>query len=218
MELDFETESPSIQLKALHVSSEDQYPACNSDSDIPRAFQNISITLPAFKTQLDELSFFAAQNVLVPGVKFIKANEVIVPHDVVILGTMPRSDSKVMPASALMSLGSVPVTEAAFASSNGGTFAELLDELYTDDAFLGEVLNRGISGKPEDVYSLFEERGYKFDKDHVMNAVQELTTPGPNFDLRYAGGVYEVRGGDDKHQILVHPVHRTIFGEFFLLI
>ncbi|KAL7787098.1 hypothetical protein V8C37DRAFT_270604 [Trichoderma ceciliae] len=212
LELDFETESPPIKLKALNVSAEGHYPANNSDDDIPRAFRQIAITLPAFKAKLDGLSFFAAQNVLVPGIEFIKPSEVIVPHDVVVLGTMPRSKPDPGTAPAFMSLAAMPAVEAtASARSNGSNFPDFLDELYSNDSFLCEFLDRGISGEPQDIYALLAEKGYDFDIGHAMGEVQELITPGPNFDLRFAGGVYEVVGSDAKHQILIHPVHRTIF-------
>ncbi|KAH6604998.1 hypothetical protein Trco_006705 [Trichoderma cornu-damae] len=209
LELDFETVSPSIELKALHTPSERSY---TSRKSIPPPFHNIAITLPSFKAKLDGLSFFAAQNVLVPGVEFIKSSEAMAPHDVVILGTMPRSKGKSNLASPLTSLAAIPKSASAgSAPSGGGGLADLLDELYSNDAFLGDFLNRGISGELKDVYALLAEKSYNLDTSHVVDEVQGLTTPGPDFDLRFAGGVYEVGGGDAKYRILVHPVHRTIF-------
>lgn len=60
-------------------------------TDVPSPFrQKVQYTLLSnLSCRFKRSGFFSAQNVFVPGVRFIQATEHMMPHDVVLLGAMP---------------------------------------------------------------------------------------------------------------------------------
>lgn len=81
-------ELPSMSFKGEKV--DDWWKGHKGVTEVPRFFEKqVQFTLPSnLSCQFKGLDFFSAQNVFVPGVRFIEATEQMVPHDVVLLGTI----------------------------------------------------------------------------------------------------------------------------------
>jgi hypothetical protein len=55
-------------------------------------------------------------------------------------------------------------------------------------------------------------QGYQIAWDGVKKQLEELTLPGPKFDVRFAGGVYKLK--DERlgfEELFVHPATRKVY-------
>lgn len=179
---------------------------------IPPAIQSLQITLPSFKAQVKGLDFFMAKNVIIPGTTTnpIRATDVIVPHDVFVLAKMPTSTN-----TSYWSLG--PAGEAVppeSAPGSGPSMEDLLDRLYTNDTYLATFVHAAINGDRDEISALLAKEAPGLDATSLNNFLDEHTSTGPDFDIRYAGGVYKPQDSSSPfHELMVHPVHRTIYGK-----
>lgn len=239
LELDYDTtDKPVVHTKPLPTSGDGLHVP---KMEIPDAFDGISFTLPSFKTKLTGLNFFSAQNVFVPGVRFIKATQVMVPHDVLLIGEMPRHEanqpSAAPPASAPAAMpGSLNMAANPFTTASPHMLATMpdavlppttapqdvearaksfLDKVYSDGYFLGDLMRAVADGGANDVRALLAPNGHdSLTEETLVQVLQDLTALGPKFDVRYAGGLYGPISGEESYfkQLVVHPVHRTIYG------
>ncbi|KAJ5348579.1 uncharacterized protein N7506_001832 [Penicillium brevicompactum] len=202
--LDNATSLPTMSYTAKWVEGNGgRYGYVAKPYDVPDTIRNqVKFRLPApLKAQLKGLNFFSAQNVFVPGVRFIKATTQIMPTDVVLLGTMPRSTTHTAnPAAIVQSLSAQNLA------------LRFMDEIYHNAYFLGDLINANVKGDAGTVKAVLHKRGYADVTAQDLEVLRDYVTPGPNFDLRYAGGAYSVDSpGYTAKELLVHSVHRTIY-------
>lgn len=60
------------------------------EGGIPKEFKDVEITLKDFGATFPPLNFFVTQNIFVPGKRFINVTDVMIPHDVLLLGQMAK--------------------------------------------------------------------------------------------------------------------------------
>lgn len=84
-----------------------------------------------------------------------------------------------------------------------------LDKLYTDDHFTSGFLD--ALGEQKRVEYL-AEHGIQLTKEDIKR-LNELSGPTPDFDIRLAGGVYNIEAGPHNvWDLLVDPVNRNVYG------
>ncbi|KAJ5573862.1 uncharacterized protein N7459_008289 [Penicillium hispanicum] len=174
----------------------------NRDS-YPDMFRyRISFSLPSpLKSELKGLNFFSAQNVFIPGVKFIEATTQMMPADIVLLGSMPQSTAIASPTASMVQSSAVKNLALRF-----------MDEIYLNAFFVGDLINATINGESGAVKAVLRQKGYDGLTAHDLEVLRDYTVPGPKFDLRYSGGAYSVESSVySAKELLVHSVHRTIY-------
>ncbi|KAK3297294.1 uncharacterized protein B0H64DRAFT_457363 [Chaetomium fimeti] len=199
---------------------------------VPDRLHKLSVKLTPFELSFPKLDFFATQNVFAPGTRFMTATQVLFPHDVVLAGKMVVETARGGAAgggfAGIAAVESAPTTTdlpttrslaysaymympAAAAGAAQG-LKELLDRLYTDNRFLGDAMTVADDRDGEGVLDWFHEQGYQIAWGGVKKQLEDLTLPGPKFDVRFAGGVYKLK--DESlgfEELFVHPVTRKVY-------
>lgn len=177
--------------------------------EVPPFFkEKVQFKLPSnLSCQFKGLNFFSAQNVFVPGVRFIKATEVMLPHDAVILGTMPQVEEK---------RGAASAVETAYGQLEQQKppvpLSKFLDDIYRDNYFFGDLVRAAMDGKPDEVSAIIHAKGFDIKEGEPMATILKLSKPGPDFDIRYAGGAYKITNPSDLpyKELFVHSCLRTV--------
>ncbi|KAE8363723.1 hypothetical protein BDV27DRAFT_158502 [Aspergillus caelatus] len=85
-----------------------------------------------------------------------------------------------------------------------------LEKIYSDNDLLSGLL-MNVTEKKANPVEYIEKKGFKFQSDD-WEAVQVLEKPGPNFDLRLAGGVYRFDANKaGLWELMVHSVTSAIY-------
>ena len=170
-----------------------------------------------------ELSFFATQNVFAPGKQAIISKKFMGPYDFIVLGDIvepvkPAMRRAVMHAlkpdtghnsTQLFKRDAVP---AAASQTDKQRMKAMMDDFHEDDfGFAKDVVG------DEDAYkACFSSRNYDIGKADP-SCLTGLTTPGPDFDIRYCAGVYRLETSSDAHDpgkvLYVDALQRTIWSK-----
>ncbi|TEY81693.1 hypothetical protein BOTCAL_0032g00360 [Botryotinia calthae] len=149
-------DKPKMDYKAKSVGNKEaEYYTWKGSVSIPCEFDEdkdkVQYLVPSdMDFEFQGLNYFSAQNVFVPGVKFIEAKTEMMPYDVVLL---------------------------------------------------------------EGVSKVIQDRGFKnLDPVEVNQALQRFSTPGPDFDMRYAGGSYQIQDTTSTpvKELFVHSRYHNI--------
>ncbi|EAQ86629.1 predicted protein [Chaetomium globosum CBS 148.51] len=230
------TDQPKLSFEALY-RKRPWYAHREMVKYVPGELHKLRVRLTPFEMKFPKLDFFATQNVFAPGTRFMTATQVLLPHDIVLAGKMvvvPAAGggggggaAASAPAAAAAAESAPTTTElptarsldySAYMYMSGAAagaaqgLQELLDRLYTDNRFLGDAMAVADDKDGEAVMDWFREQGYQIAWDGVKKELEELTLPGPKFDVRFAGGVYKLK--DESlgfEELFVHPVTRKIY-------
>jgi hypothetical protein len=196
---------------------------------VPSQLNKLDVKLVPFEMSFPKLDFFATQNVFAPGTRFMTATQVMFPHDVVLAGKMvvetARDGAAGGGSAGTAAVKSTTTTtepratrssdDSAYMSAAAGVaqgLKELLDRLYTDNRFLADVMAVADDRDGEVVLDWFHEQGYQIAWNGVKKQLEELTLPGPKFDVRFAGGVYKLKNESLVFKgLFVHPVTRKAY-------
>jgi hypothetical protein len=191
-------------------------------ADPPAVIKQLKIELDPFTMQFPGLDTFTTQNTFAPGMHFLKLSEVMIPHDVILMGAMVSpTRTSVQPSEALVQdKGMLRVAvrslslEATADNSSPFQLQKLIDCLYRDNFFLGECLQLALEGTLDELQSFLQGQGFHITPESLKK-LAAWTSPGPEFDIRFAGGAYRIRSDGPRQflELFVDPVNRTLFGK-----
>ncbi|EMR90141.1 hypothetical protein BcDW1_1223 [Botrytis cinerea BcDW1] len=205
-------DKPKMDYKAKSVGNKDaEYYTWKGSDSIPNEFDedkdDVQYLVPSdMDFVFQGLNYFSAQNVFVPGVKFIEAKTEMMPYDVVLLGTMPEQPDeptgyRTLPRRMVMDdYATDPIQD-------------FLEDIYSNGYFMGDLIHHITNSDPEGVCKVIQDRGFEnLDPVEVHQALQKFSIPGPDFDVRYAGGSYQVQDTTSTpvKELFVHSRYRDI--------
>lgn len=219
-------DKPKMDYKAKSVDDkDDEYFKWKGSDSIPYEFNedkgNVQYLIPSdMDFEFKGLNYFSAQNVFVPGVKFIEAKTEMMPYDVVLLGTMPEQPEE---PTKYRSLPRRIVMTSDYATAD--PIGDFIEDIYSNGYFLGDLIHHIANKDPEGVAKVIQDRGFEnLDLDEVQQTLKRCSIPGPDFDVRYAGGSYQIQDTSSTpvKELFVHSRYRNIWREcsncLFLLI
>lgn len=196
---------------------------------LPKSVQEMKFDFsPPINPHLPQLDFFRTQNVFAPGKTAIEATRTIAPYDFVVLGDIPHPLNMLPPAptnrlssnrtllqsrrhDAWNNLRAAPAKHYLKKARSLATAPDvergkaLFETVYTDElGFAREFVSAVRTGEPSLVDSFFKSKGYSLDTIGT-NCMDALSVPGPDFDLRFVGGMYSLETGDTTTMIFVNP-------------
>ncbi|KAJ4269006.1 hypothetical protein NW762_003079 [Fusarium torreyae] len=182
---------------------------------IPAELKELRMALTPFAMSFPKLDFFETQNVFAPGTRFITAKNVLFPDDLVLTGMMARAGDEEKPdvstgdEVAYSSFISGP--EGSSVSVQASPLRPLLDRLYSNNRFLGALSTMSQDGEPQGVVAWLKQQGFAISNDD-LKALDAMRTPGPDFDVRFAGGAYKLKAqGLDYQTLFIHCVTRKVY-------
>ena len=160
-------------------------------SDIPDTVRNglMGFHLPAFKRDL-QMQYFSATNLFGPGNHMISVtgeDAVRMPYDVLILGQLLPPIKSATPATA--HIDSADADDTAGNGTIGPTTADLVLGLSAGQPILQQTVNALGSGDEKTIDSFLANCGYNITSEGLQEALK-TSQPGPEFDIRHAGGAY----------------------------
>ncbi|TGO69563.1 hypothetical protein BOTNAR_0009g00100 [Botryotinia narcissicola] len=188
-------DKPRMDYKAKSVDvKDDEYYKWSGSDSIPHEFDedkgNVQYLIPSdMDFEFQGLNYFSAQNVFVPGVKFIEAKTEMMPYPVGSFGCpgrVPNSTTsyRLLPRRIDM------MSDYATADLIG----DFIEDIYSNGYFLGDLIHHIANKDPAGVAKVIQGRGFEnLDLDEVRQMLKRCSIPGPDFDVRYAGGSYQIQ-------------------------
>ncbi|TGO22558.1 hypothetical protein BPAE_0163g00190 [Botrytis paeoniae] len=207
-------DKPKMDYKPKSVDDKDaDYFKWTGSDSIPYEFNEdegkVQYLIPSdINFEFQGLNYFSAQNVFVPGVKFIEAKTEMMPYDVVLLGAMPEQPDE---PTGYRTLPRRTVMMSDYATTD--PIGDFIEDIYSNGYFLGDLIHHIANNNPAGVTQVIQDRGFEnLDLAEVQQTLTRLSTPGPDFDVRYAGGSYQVQDTSSSpvKELFVHSRYRNI--------